>query len=112
MAKVGIIRDGDRRIVAEIDDSIVLTAPVERIAGLPEGFAAAGKADEIVQGLRQLKQLIIDAAATLNEAVNGMPMKPKKVTAEFGVKFVGEGGVPMLTKASAEASLKIALEWS
>src|SRR3954447_24884327 len=112
MAKVGILTDGDRRILAEVDDEIVLRANVARAAGLPEGFEAVGHTEELVEGLRDLKQLVINAATTLNEAVKGIPIKPAKVTVEFGVKFAGEGGVPMLTKASAEAAIKIALEWS
>ena len=35
-----------------------------------------------------------------------------KVTLEFGIKVAGEGGVPYITKGSAESNLKITVECS
>jgi len=36
---------------------------------------------------------------------------PSKVTLEFGLQVGGETGIPLVTKGSAQANIKVAIEW-
>ena len=36
---------------------------------------------------------------------------PSKVTLEFGLQVGGETGIPLVTKGSAQANIKAAIEW-
>ncbi|MEL6136594.1 MAG: CU044_2847 family protein [Cyanobacteria bacterium J06626_23] len=51
-------------------------------------------------------------AYTLNAFKGMATANVDKVTLEFGVKVAGEGGVPYITKGSAECNLKITVECS
>lgn len=51
-------------------------------------------------------------AYTLNAFKDMATANVDKVTLEFGVKVAGEGGVPYITKGSAECNLKITVECS
>ncbi|MBE7382876.1 MAG: hypothetical protein F6J95_015855 [Leptolyngbya sp. SIO1E4] len=51
-------------------------------------------------------------ASTLNAFRGVATANVDKVTLEFGIKVAGEGGVPYITKGSAECNLKITVECS
>ena len=51
-------------------------------------------------------------AYTLNAFKEVATANVDKVTLEFGVTVAGEGGVPYITKGSAECNLKITVECS
>jgi hypothetical protein len=38
-------------------------------------------------------------------------LTPNKVTLEFGLQLGGEAGVPFVTKGTAEANVKVTIEW-
>lgn len=38
-------------------------------------------------------------------------LKPSKVSMEFGIQAGGETGVPFVTKGSAQANVKVTIEW-
>ncbi|MEH2339096.1 CU044_2847 family protein [Nostoc sp.] len=48
----------------------------------------------------------------LNSVKQGMSdSAPSKVTMEFGLQVGGETGVPFVTKGSAQANVKVMIEW-
>lgn len=51
-------------------------------------------------------------AYTLNAFKEMNSADVDKVTLEFGIKVAGEGGIPYITKGSAECNLKITVECS
>lgn len=53
------------------------------------------------------------AATVLNTVQKGMVdlQAPSKVTLEFGLQAGGETGVPFVTKGTAQANVKVTIEW-
>lgn len=53
------------------------------------------------------------AATVLNTVQEGMVdlQAPSKVTLEFGLQAGGETGVPFVTKGTAQANVKVTIEW-
>jgi hypothetical protein len=112
--QIVVLRQGSRRIRVESDTAL---AQVDEKAvvpqeGIPEGMQPTSAIDDIREGIDEVKRLIVDTADTLYEAIDSLAGRPAKVTAEFGVKFGGEAGFPVITKVSAEAELKITVEWT
>lgn len=53
------------------------------------------------------------AQTVLNTVQEGMTdlRAPQKVTLEFGIQAGGETGVPFITKGTAQANVKVVMEW-
>ena len=112
--QVVVLRQGSRRIRVESDTRLTDAAAPVVVAqeGIPAGLQPVRAIDDIREGIDDVKKLIIDTADTLYEAIDAMAARPTKVTAEFGIKFGGEAGFPVLTKVSAEAEVKVTVEWT
>ena len=75
----------------------IAIAPVQTKAGM--------RFEEAVGVLRP----IVESVAA---QFSGLAHRPDKIEVEFGLKFGGEGGLPIVTKVSGEASLQVTLTWS
>lgn len=85
-------------------------AVAEDVAG-GKGFEPTSKMTaKLGAEFSEIQKLIVTCSKGLFDCFASIP-KPKKVTAEFGVKLVGEAGVPALAKASGEANVKVSIEW-
>jgi hypothetical protein len=80
------------------------------MSGILPGDSPVGRLEDLSSHLDDVKYLVASCAQTVFSAL-GPNDKPGKITLELGIKFAGEAGTPVLAKASAEASLKIKLEW-
>jgi hypothetical protein len=104
---VAVMADG-HKIYFEIDETQVdvlgPTAPTE-------GFADA--ASNLTERLERINETILGVCSSVHEkAYNALlSAKPKEFEIEFGITLSGEAGIPMVTKGSAEAALKVVARW-
>ena len=72
-----------------------------------------GPGEQAVRNFQMMQSTIRTYTAhTLNAFKNMATANVDKVTLEFGITVTGEGGVPYVTKGSAECNLKITVECS
>ncbi|MFG6104908.1 CU044_2847 family protein [Leptothoe sp. EHU-05/26/07-4] len=72
-----------------------------------------GPGEQAVRSFQAMQSTIRTYTAhTLNAFKDMATANVDKVTLEFGIKVAGEGGVPYVTKGSAECNLKITVECS
>ena len=77
---------------------------------LPPGTIAVSDVEGLGRKFTDVQELIVTVCTGLHDAIAKIP-KPEVVEVEFGVKLGGEGGLPMVAKASAEANFKIKIVW-
>ncbi|MEH1861115.1 MAG: CU044_2847 family protein [Nostoc sp.] len=79
---------------------------------------AVGYIDDIQERSERLQKMMISTVRNysgliLNSVKQGITDKaPSKVTMEFGLQAGGETGVPFVTKGSAQANVKVTIEWN
>ena len=80
---------------------------------------AVGFVEDIAERTERFKKTMLStirgySETVLNTVQKGMEglLTPDKVTLEFGLQLGGEAGVPFITKGTAEANVKITIEWS
>ncbi|MEH2084454.1 MAG: CU044_2847 family protein [Nostoc sp.] len=79
---------------------------------------AVGYIDDIRERSERLQKMMISTVRNysgliLNSVKQGITDKaPSKVTMEFGLQAGGETGVPFVTKGSAQANVKVTIEWN
>ena len=72
-----------------------------------------GVADQAMRSLEAMQSTICTYTTSTLDAFKGVAAaNVDKVTLEFGITVAGEGGVPYITKGSAECNLKITVECS
>lgn len=98
--------------LVEIDPEVTVeqVAPPPKVDGIPPGTDAVSNVNKLGRKFGDVQQLIVTVCTGLHDAIAGIP-KPETVEVEFGVKLGGEGGLPMVTKATAEANFKIKIGW-
>jgi hypothetical protein len=98
--------------LVEIDPDVNVeqAAPPTEVDGIPPGTDAVADVNKLGRRFGDVQRLIMTVCTGLHDAIAGIP-KPETVEVEFGVKLGGEGGVPMVTKATAEANFKIKIGW-
>jgi hypothetical protein len=73
----------------------------------------AGVEDKVADKLREISNAIAqvcrDVATGIRSAVGAS--RPDELTLEFGVTLAGEAGFAVITKASAEATMKVTATW-
>jgi len=116
MSKAVVMRHGQARFLVETDESVKVPARLrvgadEPTRGVPPGMEPVVDRGKIEREFADVKQLIVACCDGLLEAIDEIS-QPSKVVAEFGIKLAGEAGVPMLTKASGEATFKVCIEWT
>lgn len=116
MPKAVLLRIGQTTVLAETDDSIDLPLNLDLITANRSRANHASDFEEVVdfrtveRSFGEVKDLIVSCCTGLHEAIASIP-NPDKVAIEFGIKLIGEAGVPMLTKATGESNFKISIEW-
>ena len=96
-------------ILFETDDA--LSVPMEPHSDDDGELKTVAGVEDIRNHFDKIKKAISVLATGIHDAIEGIP-KASKVQVEFGIKLAGESGVPLLTKASGEASLKVQVEWT
>jgi hypothetical protein len=94
----------------EVDDQPEVTGAAFE-GGTTVGGTAAEKA---IENLKDVGAAIANVCQSIQEEVEEAMKEavPNELTLEFGVKLTGETGVPMLTKVSAEGTLKVTAKWN
>jgi hypothetical protein len=79
---------------------------------------AVGYIDDIKERTERLKKIMVSTVRgysqiLLSSVKQGMTnsIPPSKVTLEFGLQTGGETGVPFVTKGTAQANVKVTIEW-
>ena len=80
-------------------------------AASTEGLADA--AGGLVARLERINETILGVCRSVHEnAYNALTVaKPKEFEIEFGITLAGEAGIPLVTKGTAEATLKVVARW-
>jgi hypothetical protein len=61
----------------------------------------------MVSTVRGYSKIVLD---TVQKSMTDL-RTPSKVTMEFGLQAGGESGIPFVTKGSAQANVKVTIEW-
>jgi hypothetical protein len=79
---------------------------------------AVGYIDDIQERTERLTKTMVTTVRgyskmVLDSVKEGVThnLKPSKVTLEFGLQAGGETGVPFVTKGTAQANVKVTIEW-
>lgn len=103
MSKLVKMKLGENTILVEAaDDDLRLVSAGDEVLDAVDKAYEKLVQNEVVENCR----VLIGAFEKLKE----QSIAPSKGTAEFGLQFTGEGNI-YLVKASAQASIKITLEW-
>jgi hypothetical protein len=90
--------------------------PPEIVGEAFEGGTTVGgtAAEKAIANLKDIGAAIADVCQSIQEEVEEAMEEavPNELTLEFGVKLTGETGIPMLTKVSAEGTLKVTAKWN
>lgn len=104
-------------IYIQANDSVeapVVEVPIEG-GRMPKGPTRSGRV-ALEQSVESLQSTIRHYTRHILSAFEGGPVTPmgggsiEKVTLEFGVTVAGQAGIPYITEASAEGSLKVTVE--
>lgn len=91
----------------DVEESTQLRArganPIGDIATRTEQFK-----ESLVTTVNGYSQILLDS---VQQGVNGLT-NPNKVTLEFGLQMGGEAGIPWVTKGTAQANVKVTIEWN
>ena len=111
MAQLAPIQLEDGTIIyIEAEESV--TAPPAPTTEGPTRVSK-GPGEQAIRNFQAMQGTIRTYTAhTLNAFKDMATANVDKVTLEFGIKVAGEGGVPYVTKGSAECNLKITVECS
>lgn len=110
MSKAVMVKAGEMIFFAETDESIEVS-DIESLPGVPKGMQPMVGTEKVTQEFKTVKNLIVTCCNEVLSAINSTTPEPERVAVEFGIKFAGESGFPMLSKASGEANFKISIEW-
>jgi hypothetical protein len=114
MSKAVAVQIEGKTLLVETDDTVTVPARQvhESVSGkrIPEGAQEVASVNDLKQNFADVNDVIVAWCNNLYSAAEKI-QTPERFTIEFGVKLAGETGVPMLTKASGEASFKVTVEW-
>src|SRR5215471_7509569 len=99
MTTIAAVGQGESSLLVEVDETAsVLTVPrtEEHTERGPTGFAEVSSVSRVTDAISDVQTLIAKTGAIVQRAVEQLVGKPDKVAAEFGIKFAGEAGVPVL----------------
>lgn len=112
MSKLVKMKLGESTILVEAADDNIQSAE----SGDNHRFVS--NSNEVIDAVDQLYEKLVQNEIVENcrvligafERLKEQAIAPTKGSAEFGLQFTGEGNI-YLVKASAQASIKITLEW-
>lgn len=92
----------------DVEESTELQAvgapdPIGDIAKRTEQFKQS-----LVATINGYSQILLDG---VQQGANGLT-NPNKVTLEFGLQMAGETGIPLVAKGTAQANVKVTIEWN
>ncbi|MBX2864556.1 MAG: hypothetical protein KTR27_13490, partial [Leptolyngbyaceae cyanobacterium MAG.088] len=104
----------------QLDDGTIIYIEAEETVTAPPVPASTettrvskGPAEQAIRNFQAMQGTIRTYTAHTLNAFKGMATANiDKVTLEFGITVAGEGGIPYVTKGSAECNLKITVECS
>jgi hypothetical protein len=109
------VRYGTSTFLVEVDPDVkvpVLVGPAKGgVKGIPKGMEPVSDVRAIGREFADIKDLIVTVCRGLHETIAAIPA-PEAMEVEFGIKLGGEAGLPMITKASAEASFQVKIGWA
>jgi hypothetical protein len=83
-----------------------------------EDLQAVGFLEDVRERTEKFKETMSStilgySSMVLNVVKEGMgdQLAPDSVTLEFGLQLGGEAGVPFVTKGTAQANIKVTIEW-
>ena len=85
---------------------------------MEDDLRAVGYIEDIAERTKKFKETMVSTVRSysetlLNAVQEGMTgLAPDKVALEFGLQLGGEAGVPFVTKGTAQANVKVTIEWS
>jgi hypothetical protein len=86
--------------------------------GESDELRAAGFIEDIAERTEKIKEMMVStirgySSIVLNAVREGMAdiTAPESVTLEFGLQIGGEMGVPLITKGTAQANVKVTVTW-
>jgi len=101
---------GSRSFLFETDETIVIEEQ-DAPQGKSAGKKAAADLGSALKRFQLAKDMIVQVGTEFAESIERLP-DPTRAKIEFGITLAGKSGVPMLTKASDEGSLKVSIEWA
>jgi hypothetical protein len=115
LSKAIAFKINGKSFLAETDDLVSVPAHVSAVVtnpqvDVPEGVREVVDIARAKHDFDEVQDLIVNCSIGLLEAIKNIP-EPDKVAVEFGIKLAGEGGIPMLTKITGEATFKVSIEW-
>ncbi len=82
------------------------------------GLQAVSVTDDIVERTKRYRdsvESIVQEYATLLlssvEKTASQMKRPTKIGLEFGIQIGGEAGIPLVSKGTTQANIKVSLEW-
>lgn len=84
----------------QIADGVSVLVEVQDVQVEAEGIPVP---PDIARTIEEVGRALMSAATAL---------APDKFSVEFGIEAGGEAGIPFVTKGTAKAAFKVALEWS
>jgi hypothetical protein len=96
-------------ILVESDTTIDVPVVAAQL-DVPTGFEQVSSASVPMPNFERVLGFISSCSEAFHDALEQIP-GPEEATIEFGVKLAGEAGLPVLTKVSSEATIKVTLKW-
>lgn len=102
--------DGHSKIYIQYDED-----DIDRLQAVGVRFRFP---EDIKERTKIFKEMITSTVSGYSEMLldtvrQGMKdFRPDKVTLEFGLQIGGEAGVPIITKGTAQANVKVSVEWN
>ena len=118
MSRTISVKCDNHVFLVEIDDNVKISSDnglqsdfnENFSAGIPPGTAPISNVTRIERQFPEVESLIVACCNGLHKSIAKIPA-PDKLTVEFGVKFGGEAGVPVITKVIGECNFKVVIEW-
>ena len=106
---------GNGVILVETDESVGIVAgslpdPGSGTRGVASGLDPVVDLTSSQRRFAEVRSLIVSCSRELAQAIAEIP-QPDEVVMEFGIKFGGETGVPMLTRLTGEATIQVSITW-
>lgn len=83
------------------------------VEDIEQGFVDSFLGYKILETGKEFEEVLSEVEPAINalyDRINGLKSKPKSVSVEFGLKFVGKGGA-FIASAGMEAQFKITVTW-
>lgn len=112
MKVIEVMAPDGRVVYLEVDDQAVARVnPAPPGGGVQAGTGEMGLA--MVREIEKLGDVIANVCGTVRKQVTETlkAAVPAELTLEFGVTLAGEAGIPLVTKGTAEGTLKVTATW-